>query len=89
MLRVSEFSETAQSFQTASRSSSFGDQPMGIAKQEDQDSKSLRLDRQHLASLDDAELAFSNLHVSEAENKRLVLNHEFITPIQGMITIPS
>jgi len=39
--------------------------------------------------LDDAELALSNLHIREGENRTLVLNHEFITPIQGMITNPS
>jgi hypothetical protein len=61
----------------------FGDEPMGTPKQEDQDSKSLRLDWQHFAGLDNAELALSNLHVREGENKRLVLNHDFITPISG------
>jgi hypothetical protein len=60
-----------------------------IAKQEEQDSKSLWLDRQHLASSNDAELAFSNLHIVERENKALVLRHEFITPFQGMIRSPS
>jgi hypothetical protein len=60
-----------------------------ISKQKEQDSKSLRLDRQHFTALDNAELALSNLHIREGENKRLVLNHEFITPIQGMITTPS
>ena len=53
---------------------------MRIPKQEDQHSKGLWLDRNHLASLDDAELAFSNLHIREGKNKKLVLNHEFITP---------
>jgi hypothetical protein len=61
----------------------FGDQPMRTSKQKDQDSKSLRLDRQHFASFDNAELALSNLHIREGENKRLVLNHEFITPTSG------
>ena len=63
----------------------FSPQPMGTAKQEDKDSKSLRLDRQHFAILDDAELAFSNLHIGEGENKAIVRRHEFITPFQGMI----
>jgi hypothetical protein len=40
-------------------------------------------------SLDNAELALSNLHIREGKNKTLVLNHEFITPTQGMITNPS
>jgi hypothetical protein len=58
---------------------------MGTPEQEDQDSKSLRLDRQHFASLDDAELPLSNLHISEGENKGLVLNHEFITPFRAVL----
>jgi hypothetical protein len=58
------------------------DQSMGTAKQEEQDAKGLRLDRQQLASLNDAELAFSNLHISEGENKALMLRHEFITPFR-------
>jgi hypothetical protein len=62
---------------------------MGTAKQEEQDSKSFRLDWQQLACLNDAELAFSNLHISEGENKALMLRHEFITPFQGMIRNPS
>jgi hypothetical protein len=62
---------------------------MGTAKQKEQDAKGLRLDRQQLASLNDAELAFSNLHISEGENKVLMLRHEFITPFQGMIRSPS
>ena len=62
---------------------------MGTAKQEEQDSKGLRLDRQQLASLDDAELAFSHLHIREVENKALMLRHEFISPFQGMIRNPS
>jgi hypothetical protein len=61
----------------------FCDQPVWISKQEEQDSKSLRLYRQHFSSLDDAELALPNLHISEGENKRLVRNHEFITPDSG------
>ena len=65
------------------------DQSMGTAKQEEQDPKGLRLDRQQLAGLNDAELAFSNLHISEGENKALMLRHEFITPFQGMIRSPS
>jgi hypothetical protein len=45
-------------------------------------------------SLDNAELALSNLHIREGENKRLVLNHEFITPHSGndhepIMTMPS
>src|SRR5260370_4514182 len=56
----------------------FADQPMRTPKQEDQDSKSLRLDRQHLTRLNDAELAFSNLHIREGANKTLLLNHQFI-----------
>jgi hypothetical protein len=67
----------------------FRDQSMGTAKQEEQDSKSFRLDWQQLACLNDAELAFSNLHISEGENKALMLRHEFITPFQGMIRSPS
>jgi hypothetical protein len=66
-----------------------GNQPMRISKQKDEDSKSLRLDRHHFAALNDAELALSNFHIPEAKNKRLVLYHEFITPIQGMIMNPS
>jgi len=55
---------------------------MGTAKQEEQDSKSFRLDWQQFARLNDAELAFSNLHISEGENKALRLRHEFITPFR-------
>ena len=62
---------------------------MGTAKQEEQDSKSLRLDRQHLASLNKTELALSDLYIGESENKTLMLRHEFVTPFQGMITNPS
>jgi hypothetical protein len=62
---------------------------MGTAKQQEQHSKGLRLDRQQLAGFHDAELAFSHLHISESENKALMLRHEFITPFQGMIRSPS
>ena len=79
MLRVSEFSETAQSFHTASRSSSLVISPMRISKQKDHHSKSLRLDRQHFTALDDAELPLSNLHIREGEKRTLVLSHGFIT----------
>jgi hypothetical protein len=65
------------------------DQSMGTAEQEEQDSKSFRLDWQQLARLNDAELAFSNLHISEDENKGLTIHHDFITPFQGMIRSPS
>ena len=60
----------------------FCDQSMGTAKQEEQHPEGLRFDRQHFARLNDAELAFSNLHISEGENKALMLRHDFITPFR-------
>jgi len=51
----------------------FCDQPVGITKQEEQYSKRL----------------LSDLHISECENKALMLRHKFVTPFQGMIMNPS
>src|SRR5258708_5860073 len=47
-------------------------------QQEQEGAKCLRLDRQHLARLDERELPLPNLHVVKAENKGLTRHHKFI-----------
>jgi hypothetical protein len=61
---------------------------VGITKQEEQESKSLRFDRQHLASFNKTELALSDFYIGESENKELMFRHEFVTPFQGRIMNP-
>ena len=56
------------------------DQLLWAAQQEQEDAKRLRLDRQHLALLEERELVLANLNVGEAENKGLILHHRFHNP---------
>ena len=60
----------------------FRDQPVGITEQKEQNPKGLRLDRQYLATFDNAELPFAHLYIVEAENTVLVFLHERFTPFK-------
>jgi hypothetical protein len=50
----------------------------GVAQQEKEHAKRLRLERQHLATLDEAKLPLANPYVSEFENKELIPNRKFL-----------
>jgi hypothetical protein len=84
MLLVNEFSETAQSLQTSSRSSLLLISRTALRTLEALGSTGGASPRSN-----DAQLAFSNLNVGKRENMRFVLRHEFITPLQEMIMGPS
>jgi hypothetical protein len=66
-----------------------GHQPVRVAQQVQQDAEGLRLNRNRVAAADETELSLSKLELTEAKDKALLLRHEFITCLQGMIRTPS
>jgi hypothetical protein len=62
-----------------------GDQFLGIVQQEQEHTKCLRLDRQHLSALDETEFSLADFHVAETEDKGLIPYHECHTGLQEFI----
>jgi hypothetical protein len=56
---------------------------LGIAQQDQEHPKGFRLDGQDLACLDETELPFANLDISEAEKEGLTAYHQFPHPRSG------
>jgi hypothetical protein len=60
-----------------------------MVQQEKQHAKGLRLNRNCVLASDETELPLPYLEFREAKDPALLLRHEFITCLQGMIRTPS